>query len=82
MLAALGQVEPALGLAKEAVAILTETDFLDWHAQACLDLASLLREAGDRDAARAAAGEAVALRPPRRGNSVGIARAQASLASA
>ena len=81
VLAARGQVEPALGLAKEAVAILTETDFLDWHAQACLDLASLLREAGDRDAARAAAGEAVALYT-RRGNLVGIARAQASLASA
>ena len=79
VLASRGQVEAALPMARAAVGIFAATDFLDAHAQALIDLASILRLAGDTVEADRALDEALALYT-RRGNLVGIARAQALLA--
>jgi class 3 adenylate cyclase/tetratricopeptide (TPR) repeat protein len=78
VLAAQGKLVPALGLAREAVAILGETDFLDAHAQALLDLAWVFRVAGRPSDAATAVDQAIELYR-RRGNLVGLARAGALL---
>jgi len=80
VLAFRGQTEPAISLAREAIAIFAKTDFLDEHAQAVLDLAWVLRNSGDLNAADAAVRDAVELYR-QKGNLVAAARAQALLAT-
>ena len=46
LLARGGEVERAEGLAREAVALADETDFTVLRADACMDLAEVLRTAG------------------------------------
>jgi class 3 adenylate cyclase len=74
-----GELERAESLAREAVDIARRTDFLDMHAAAAIDLAEVLRAAGRPDEARRAAEAAVALYA-RKGNLVGVAKAEAMLA--
>ena len=81
VLASRGQIEEALPLARQAVTIFAETDFLDAHAQALLDLAWVLRVAGKLEDADTAVRQAVDMYKTR-GNLVGVARAQALLAAA
>jgi tetratricopeptide (TPR) repeat protein len=52
--AARGDFEPALSLAREAVAIAAETDYFELVADTWLALAEVLRAAGDAGAAAAA----------------------------
>jgi class 3 adenylate cyclase len=81
VLAQRGNVEAALSLAHEATELMSDTDFLDEHAAAWLDLAEILKVAGKTDDAKAAIGEAIALYEAK-GNLVGRARAEALLAAA
>jgi tetratricopeptide (TPR) repeat protein len=61
LLARRGEVEEAERLAREAVSIAARTDFLDPHAQAFADLATVLRLAGRPEESAAAAKEAIRL---------------------
>ena len=56
-----GDHQAAEQLAREAVAILGQTDYLDIHAQALVHLAHVLHEAGNSDDALDSAREALAL---------------------
>jgi class 3 adenylate cyclase/tetratricopeptide (TPR) repeat protein len=81
VLAARGQIDEALTLARAAVTVFETTDFLDAHAQALVDLASILELDGQRSEADEALETAVDLFT-RRGNLVGLARAHARRADA
>ena len=74
-----GELERAEGLAREAVQIVEETDFLNDQANALLDLAEVLRLAGRRDEARAAAEDA-ARRYEQKANLPSLARARSFVA--
>jgi class 3 adenylate cyclase/tetratricopeptide (TPR) repeat protein len=71
----LGQTE---ALAREAVALAEETDGLNLHGDALIDLAEVLGAAGRPDEARAVVEHALALYE-RKGNLVSVARARAAL---
>ena len=74
-----GEVERAEALAREAVSLAEQTDFVLFHADALLDLAEVLRLAGRPEEAAAAAEEAVRLYE-RKGAVVAAESAQALLA--
>jgi tetratricopeptide (TPR) repeat protein len=78
-LARKGELAQAELLAREAVALAEETDGLNLHGDALLDLAEVLRVAGRPSDAVAAAGRALPLYE-RKGNLVLAARARAALA--
>jgi class 3 adenylate cyclase/tetratricopeptide (TPR) repeat protein len=78
-LAKKGDLEQAELLAREAVALAEETDGLNLHGDALLDLAELLRAAGRPSDAVAAAERALALYE-RKGNLVSAARVRGALA--
>ena len=80
VLAQRGELDAGLALAREAVSLLDETDFLDEHAAAWLDLAEVLRAAGQPDEAAAGIRQAIGLYE-QKGNLVGRARAEALLAA-
>ncbi|HWH23729.1 MAG TPA: AAA family ATPase [Candidatus Limnocylindria bacterium] len=80
ILAARGQADQAVLLARRSVELLAGTDLLDEHAAACLALASVLATAGNDNQAREAARQAIALYE-QKGNLVGRARAAALLGS-
>jgi DNA-binding SARP family transcriptional activator len=61
VLAARGRLAEAEALARAAVALAQQTDFLNHHGEALLDLAQVLGAAGRASEARAAAGEALGL---------------------
>ena len=61
VLARRGDKQGAEELAREAVAIISQTDYLDQHAGALVHLATVLQEAGKPDEAIASAREAMAL---------------------
>ena len=77
-LARKGRKRKAEALAREAVALANQTDFLNFHAGALIDLAEVLRLAGRQADAAAAAAEAVELYG-RKGNSVAGERARTLL---
>jgi tetratricopeptide (TPR) repeat protein len=56
-----GELDEAESLAREAVAIMAQTDYIDQHGDAIVHLAHVLREAGKTAEAVAAAREALAL---------------------
>ena len=56
-----GDTDTAEAVAREAAAIMAQTDYLDQHGDVLVHLARVLREVGKRDEAVAAAREAVAL---------------------
>jgi tetratricopeptide (TPR) repeat protein len=78
VLATRGHAAEAEGLARDAVGIASETDFLDMRADAHMALAEVLRAAGRPEEAGRQVEEALALYE-RKGNLVGAARARASL---
>ena len=78
-LARRGQYDEAEAFAMKAVRIVAPTDYLDLHADALDGLAEVLRLAGRRSDAAAALRDALELRR-RKGNLVGAARAESSLA--
>jgi tetratricopeptide (TPR) repeat protein len=61
VLARRGMLEPAKALVQEAVELAARTDFLSLHGEILLDLAEVMRLAGDADDSAAAADEALAL---------------------
>ena len=61
VLARRGQLGPAEALAGEAVAFAADSDFLESHADALVDLAEVRRLSGDADGARAALEQALEL---------------------
>jgi class 3 adenylate cyclase/tetratricopeptide (TPR) repeat protein len=75
----LGRSDDALTLAREAVDLLVPTDFLWLQADAWLDLAHVLRDAGDLDEGRACA-EAASKRYRLKGHVLGEERAEQFLA--
>ena len=77
VLAARGEFERAEALAREAVEIAVETDYFELAAATWLDLAEVLRAAGQADVA-ASAREALVLYE-RKGNLVGVGMAKALL---
>ena len=77
-LARLGRLEEAETFAREAVGYAEGTEFLDYHADALLVLAEVLRLAGRPEEAASALEEAVALYE-RKGNVVSAAKARALL---
>jgi class 3 adenylate cyclase/tetratricopeptide (TPR) repeat protein len=77
-LAQKGEFQLAELLAQEAVALAQETDGLDLHGDALLDLAEVLRASGRPSDAVAAAERALSLYA-RKGNLVSAARARAAL---
>jgi tetratricopeptide (TPR) repeat protein len=78
-LARRGRYDEAEAFAMEAVRIAARTDYLDLHADALESQAEVLRLAGRRPDAAAALKESLELRR-RKGNLVGAARAESSLA--
>ena len=78
LLARRGDVEQAEALAREAVALAGETDFLVLHADALMDLAEVLRLAGREDESTPVVEQALALYE-QKGNVVGAERARALL---
>jgi ATP/maltotriose-dependent transcriptional regulator MalT len=78
--AARGELSRAEALAREAVAIAGQTDYFELAAGTWLDLAEILRAAGDPGAS-VAAREALALYE-QKGNLVGAGRAQGLLGNA
>ncbi len=74
-----GRVDEAVSLAREAVELAGETDFLVLRGDACLDLAEVLRVAGRGDEAIAFVEQGLELYE-RKGNVVSAARARALLA--
>ena len=79
ILARRGELDAAVDLARDAVAILEPTDFLFLQGFSRLSLGEVLLAAGRTDEARAALGEAEALCGAK-GFSVGVARARELLA--
>jgi predicted ATPase/DNA-binding SARP family transcriptional activator len=79
-LARKGRKRKAEALAREAVALANETDFLNFHAGALVDLAEVLRLGGRQTEAAAAMAEAVRLYEEK-GNTVFAARARTLLRS-
>jgi tetratricopeptide (TPR) repeat protein len=79
LLARSGSREEALGLARDAVALAAESEFLRLHGEALLDLAEVLEIAGRPEDAAAAAGDGLRVHE-RKGNVVGASRARALLA--
>ena len=69
VLARRGSFDQAESLARQAVSLAAQTDFLNQRGDALLDLAHVLHEAGRPEAARAAAAEALDLYQ-QKGNSV------------
>jgi DNA-binding SARP family transcriptional activator len=80
VLARRGRTKDAEALAREAVALAAETDFLMFHADALMDLAEVLRLLGQSAEARPLIEEAVRLYI-RKGNVVSAARAKVQLHS-
>ena len=80
MLARRNEFDDGLRLAREAVALAQDSDFLPAHADALADLAEVLRLAGREDEARAALEEAIVLYE-QKGNLLASAAARASLDS-
>ena len=80
LLAARGELAEAVALSRQAVELIAQSDMLDEHAIAQLDLAEVLRTAGDLEGARVAIRAAKGLFE-RKGNLVGRARAEALRAS-
>jgi class 3 adenylate cyclase/DNA-binding winged helix-turn-helix (wHTH) protein/Flp pilus assembly protein TadD len=78
-LAGRGLVEEAEVLAREAVALAERTDFVNDRADAMFDLATVLRQAGRLDVARANFSDALKLYE-QKGNMVAAGRAQAEVA--
>jgi class 3 adenylate cyclase/tetratricopeptide (TPR) repeat protein len=78
-LARRGRFDEAEAFAMEAVRIVARTDYLDLHADALESLAEVLGLAGRRSDSAAALRDALELRR-RKGNLVGAARAESSLA--
>jgi len=74
-----GKTDEAESLAREAVAIAAETDLLNFHAGALIDLAEVLRGAGRLKQAGNAAGEALVLYE-RKGNVMSAAKTRALVA--
>jgi tetratricopeptide (TPR) repeat protein len=74
-----GKTDEAESLAREAVAIATETDLLNFHAGALIDLAEVLRGAGHFKEAGDAADEALVLYE-RKGNVMSAAKTRALVA--
>jgi tetratricopeptide (TPR) repeat protein len=74
-LAALGRIDEAERIAREAVTVGSATDFLAMRAVAALDLGEVLRRAGREDEARATGEEALELFE-RKGHSVGVESAR------
>ncbi|MGH3034776.1 MAG: hypothetical protein ACRDON_09520, partial [Gaiellaceae bacterium] len=72
-------LERAEALAREAVELAEQTDYVLFHADVLLDLAEVLRLAGRPDEADAARGEAASLLE-RKGNIVAARKARAPLA--
>jgi tetratricopeptide (TPR) repeat protein len=79
VLARQGNVDEALRLASEAVAIVAQTDWLNTRGDAMLDLAEVLELAGMRDEAAAAIAEAVRFYE-QKGNIVAAGKAHELLA--
>ena len=77
-LARRNEIDDALVLAREAVMLAQESDFLPAHADALADLAEVLRLAGREAPARAALEDAIVLYE-QKGNLLAIGRARASL---
>jgi tetratricopeptide (TPR) repeat protein len=75
ILAERGELAEAEELARAAVALAAQTDFLNQHGDALLELAAVLDQAGRAPEARAMAGEALELYR-RKGNLVSLARAR------
>ena len=80
VLAARGETVAAEQLAREAVEIVAATDNINAHADALVELAEVLRAAGDETDASAALEEAVALYEEK-GNALCADRARAAIAS-
>ena len=78
LLARAGELREAEQLAREAVAISEDTDFLNGQADANADLAEVLELAGRRDGAATALERALALYK-RKGNTVSAQRTRAKL---
>jgi tetratricopeptide (TPR) repeat protein len=73
-----GELEPAYALAREAVALAGQTDYLEFHAQALLVLADVLTLRGEPEKARDALEEAVRVYA-RKESVFGVARARSRL---
>lgn len=73
-----GELERAEALAREAVALAEQTDYVLFHADVLLDLAEVLRLAGRPEEAEAACEEAARLYE-RKGNVVAARKARAAL---
>jgi class 3 adenylate cyclase/tetratricopeptide (TPR) repeat protein len=78
VLARQGDFEQADRLAREAVDLAEQTDWLDLQADSLVDLADVLRVAGRADQAEGALGRAIALYQAK-GNTVSVARARERL---
>jgi len=78
LLARQGELERAEALAREAVALAAETDFLVLRADALMDLAEVLRAAGRDDEAVPCVEQALEL-DEQKGNIVGAERGRSSL---
>ena len=79
ILAGQGRIEDAERLAREAVSLAALTDFVNTRADALVDLAQILREAGRLEEANAAVSEGLALYE-KKGNSVAAGKTRAHLA--
>ena len=79
ILAGQGRIEDAERLAREAVSLAELTDFVNTRADALVDLAQILREAGRLEEANAAVSEGLALYE-KKGNSVAAGKTRAHLA--
>jgi ATP/maltotriose-dependent transcriptional regulator MalT len=75
-----GKLDEAEALAREAVGFALQSDFLNVHADALVDLADVLRLARRSDEANHALEEAAQL-PEQKGNIVSAARARSLLAA-
>jgi DNA-binding SARP family transcriptional activator len=81
LLARCGEARDAERLAREAVALALDSDYISLQGDALLDLASVHALAGSPDLQADAAGQAVELYR-RKGNRMGLARARAALDTA
>src|SRR5205823_5472818 len=79
IVAARGRADEGEALAREAVGISESTDFVSARADALVDLAQVLRDAGRTQEASEAANEGLALYE-RKGNSVAAGKIRADLA--
>jgi class 3 adenylate cyclase/tetratricopeptide (TPR) repeat protein len=80
LLARSGEIEGAIGLAREAVDLASASEDIDWLADTQVDLANVLADVYGTDAARPALVEAVALYE-RKGNAAAVARTTERLAA-